>query len=203
MIEPLQGYRILDFTKLVPGPLATLWMAQRGAEVIKVESPSSPDPVRFYPPMKDGVSVFYSTLNAGKKSLSVDYRSEEGKEVILKLIETADVVVEQFRPGVMEAFGLDYESLKARNPKIILVSITGYGQTGAMASTPGHDINIVGIDPDYKVHIREDILEEVDGPMLQHGIKEMDMRSLWIPPAKSKQPDRERLAERFTVFQNQ
>ena len=141
MNQPLQGYRILDFTKLLPGPLATMWMAQQGAEVIKVESPSSPDPVRFYPPIKDGVSVFYTSLNAGKKSLSVDYRSDEGKEAILKLVETADVVVEQFRPGVMDTFGLGYETLKARNPKIILVSITGYGQTGAMAATPGHDIN--------------------------------------------------------------
>lgn len=141
MNQSLQGYRILDFTKLLPGPLATLWMAQQGAEVIKAESPQSPDPVRFYPPMKDGVSVYYTTLNAGKKSLSVDYRSEEGKEAILKLVETADVVIEQFRPGVMEAFGLGYDTLKARNPKIILVSITGYGQIGEMASTPGHDIN--------------------------------------------------------------
>ncbi|MGB0369198.1 MAG: CaiB/BaiF CoA transferase family protein [Flavobacteriales bacterium] len=141
---PLKGYRILDFTKLLPGPLATIWMAQQGAEVIKVESPQSPDPVRFYPPMKDGVSVYYTTLNAGKKSLSIDYRSEEGKEAILKLVETADVVIEQFRPGVMEAFGLDYETLKARNQKIILVSITGYGQGGEMASFPGHDINYLG-----------------------------------------------------------
>lgn len=141
MNQALQGYRILDFTKLLPGPLATLWMAQQGAEVIKVESPSSPDPVRFYPPMKDGVSVFYTALNAGKKSLCIDYRSEAGKEAILKLVEQADVVIEQFRPGVMEAFGLGFETLKKRNPKIILVSITGYGQTGEMAAKPGHDIN--------------------------------------------------------------
>ncbi len=141
MNQPLKGYRILDFTKLLPGPLATLWMAQQGAEVIKVESPQSPDPVRFYPPMKDGVSVYYSILNAGKKSLSVDYRSDDGRDAILKLVETADVVMEQFRPGVMEAFGLGYETLRAMNPEIILVSITGYGQTGEMAATPGHDIN--------------------------------------------------------------
>ncbi|MFT4982879.1 MAG: alpha-methylacyl-CoA racemase [Bacteroidia bacterium] len=144
MYQPLQGYRILDFTKLLPGPLATLWMAQQGAEVIKVESPSSPDPVRFYPPMKNGVSVYYTTLNAGKKSLCMDYRSDQGREAILKLVETADVVIEQFRPGVMEAFGLGYETLKIRNPKIILVAITGYGQTGEMASAPGHDINYLG-----------------------------------------------------------
>ena len=144
MIQPLQGYRILDFTKLLPGPLATLWMVQQGAEVIKVERPSSPDPVRFYPPMKDMVSVYYTTLNAGKKSLCIDYCSDEGRKTILKMVETADVVIEQFRPGVMEVFGLDYETLKARNPKIILVSITGYGQTGEMASVPGHDINYLG-----------------------------------------------------------
>lgn len=141
MNQPLKGYRILDFTKLLPGPLATLWMARQGAEVIKVESPQSPDPVRFYPPMNDGVSVFYSTLNAGKKSLSVDYRSEEGREAILKLVENTDVVIEQFRPGVMEAFGLGFAMLKKRNPRIIMVSITGYGQTGTKAASPGHDIN--------------------------------------------------------------
>lgn len=141
MINSLQGYRILDFTKLLPGPLATMWMAQQGAEVIKIESPQSPDPVRFYPPMKDGVSVFYTSLNAGKKSLSVDYRSDDEREAILKLVESADVVIEQFRPGVLDAFGLGYKTLKERNPKIILVSITGYGQEGEMAMTPGHDIN--------------------------------------------------------------
>jgi len=109
--------------------------------VIKVESPASPDPIRFYPPMKNGVSVFYSVLNKGKKSLSLDYRSEEGKKTFLKLVETADVVVEQFRPGVMQAFSLGFEALKKANPKIILVSITGYGQQGEMAQFPGHDIN--------------------------------------------------------------
>ena len=144
MINPLRGYRILDFSKLLPGPLATMWMAEQGAEVIKVESPQSPDPVRYYPPMKDGVSVFYNALNAGKKSLSIDYRSDDGREAILKLVESADVVIEQFRPGVLNAFGIGFETLKKHNPKIILVSITGYGQAGEMASTPGHDINYLG-----------------------------------------------------------
>lgn len=137
----LAGYRILDFSKLLPGPLATMWMAQQGAEVIKVERPQSPDPVRFYPPMVDGVSAYYSALNKGKKSLSVDYRADEGREQLLRLIETTDVVLEQFRPGVMEAFGLGFETLQERNPKIIMVSITGYGQQGEMAAFPGHDIN--------------------------------------------------------------
>ena len=141
MKASLSGYRVLDFSKLLPGPLATMWMAQQGAEVIKIESPQSPDPVRFYPPTKDGSSVFCHALNAGKKSLSLDYRSNNGRETILNLVETADVVVEQFRPSVLDGFGLGYDSLKARNPKIILVSITGYGQEGDMSGWPGHDIN--------------------------------------------------------------
>lgn len=141
MILPLKGYRILDFTKNLPGPLATRWMAEQGAEVIKIESPTSPDPTRFYPPMKDDMAVFYSTFNTGKKSLSVDFKAENGLEQILKLVETADVIVEGFRPGVMAKFGLGYEQLKSRNPKIVLVSITGYGQECEMSAVPGHDIN--------------------------------------------------------------
>ena len=145
MKSALKGYRILDFSKLLPGPLATIWMAQQGAEVIKIESPHSPDPIRFYPPMKNGVSVFYSALNTGKKSVSLDYRSDEGREQILKLVESSDVLVEQFRPGVMAKFGLGYEQVKAKNPKIILVSITGYGQEGEMANRPGHDLNYLAL----------------------------------------------------------
>jgi len=140
-IGPLSGYRILDLTKLLPGPLATLWLAQQGAEVIKVEDPSSPDPIRDYPPMKEGLSVYYQALNAGKRSLALDYRKDEGRELLLRMVKDADVVMEQFRPGVMNAFGLGFETLRAINPKIIMVSITGYGQTGPMADFPGHDIN--------------------------------------------------------------
>lgn len=141
METPLKGYRILDFSKLLPGPLATLWMAQRGAEVIKVESSFSPDPIRFYPPIKDGVSVYYSTLNAGKKSISLDYREKDGAQKILELAKDVDVVVEQFRPGVMDEFGLGYEAFKKVNNGIVYASITGYGQSGGMAQMPGHDLN--------------------------------------------------------------
>lgn len=138
---PLAGYKVLDFTKLLPGPLATLWLAQQGAEVIKVEDPASPDPIRDYPPLHDGVSVYYAALNAGKRSLAIDFRSVEGRQIIYRMVQQVDVVIEQYRPGVMAAFGLDYASLKQINPKIIFVSITGYGQTGPMAHFPGHDIN--------------------------------------------------------------
>jgi alpha-methylacyl-CoA racemase len=140
-VGPLAGYRILDFTKLLPGPLATLWLAQQGAEVIKVEDPSSPDPIRDYPPLKDGVSVYNSALNNGKKSLAIHFRTEEGKAILHQLVKDMDVVIEQFRPDVMKVFGLDYQTLKGLNPRIIMVSITGYGQTGPMAHFPGHDLN--------------------------------------------------------------
>ena len=138
---PLAGYRILDLSKLLPGPLATLWMAQQGAEVVKLEDPASPDPIRDYPPLADGLSVYHAALNAGKRSLALDYRSEAGRALVLQLVKEMDVVIEQFRPGVMEAFGLGYATLKEANPRIILVSITGYGQQGPMAHLPGHDIN--------------------------------------------------------------
>jgi len=140
-IGSLSGYRILDFTKLLPGPLAALWLAQQGADVIKIEDPSSPDPIRDYPPLKDGVSVYNAALNAGKRSLAIHFKTEEGRKIIHKLVEAADVVIEQFRPGVMQAFGLDYHTLKELNPRIIMVSITGYGQSGPMANFPGHDLN--------------------------------------------------------------
>lgn len=141
MENTLKGYRILDLSKLLPGPLATLWMTQQGAEIIKIESPKSPDPVRFYPPIKDGVSAYFTALNEGKNNLELDYRSDEGREEFLQLVGTADVVVEQFRPGVLDAFGIGYATLKNHNPNVILISITGYGQSGEMASTPGHDLN--------------------------------------------------------------
>jgi alpha-methylacyl-CoA racemase len=138
---PLVGYRILDLTKLLPGPLATLWLAQHGAEVIKIEDPNSPDPIRDYPPLDNGISVFHSALNSGKKSLAIDFRCAKGKEVIERLVKDSDVVIEQFRPGVLKAFGLGYDVLRQWNPKVILVSITGYGQIGPLAGHPGHDIN--------------------------------------------------------------
>lgn len=138
---PLAGYRVLDLTKLLPGPLATMWLAQQGAEVIKLEDPGSPDPIRDYPPLDNGISVFHAALNAGKKGLAIDFRSEQGKELLKRLIQDVDVVIEQFRPGVMDAFGLGYKILKQWNPKIIMVSITGYGQVGPLANYPGHDIN--------------------------------------------------------------
>ncbi len=142
---PLKGVRVLDLSRLLPGPMATLWMAELGAEVIKIEDPDSPDPIRQFMPIVNGKSAFYEALNRNKKSLGLNLRSAEGKAKFLSILPTADVLVEGFRPGVMKSMGLDYEACKAVNPQLVYCSISGYGQTGPMASKAGHDINYMAM----------------------------------------------------------
>lgn len=142
---PLLGLRILDLTRLLPGPLGTMLMADMGAEVIKIENPNSPDYVRIFPPHINDESVHYVAYNRSKKSLLLDYTTAEGREALLTMTETADVLVEQFRPGHMDRLGLGYETVKARNPRLIYVSVTGYGQTGPYAHLAGHDLNYLGL----------------------------------------------------------
>lgn len=142
---PLQGLRILDLTRLLPGPLGTMLMADMGAEVIKIENPSSPDYVSVFPPHINGVSVNYLAYNRSKKSVTLDYTTADGREAFFRLLDTADVVVEQFRPGYLDRLGLGYKSAAERNPAIIYVSITGYGQTGPYAHLAGHDLNYLGL----------------------------------------------------------
>ncbi len=140
---PLQGIRILDLTRLLPGPLGTMLMADMGAEVIKIEDPKAPDYVRIFPPFVGGESVNYLAYNRSKRSMFLDYKSEEGQKVFFELVKTADVVVEQFRPNFLDKLGIGYEAAKAINPKIIYVSVTGYGQTGPYAHLAGHDLNYI------------------------------------------------------------
>mgnify|MGYP002777673502 CR=1 FL=1 len=142
---PLVGLRILDLTRLLPGPLGTMLMADMGAEVIKVENPSSPDYVRSFPPYLNGESANYLSFNRSKKSVLLDYTTPEGRETFLQLVQTADVVVEQFRPGFLDRLGIGYEAAKAAKTDIIYVSVTGYGQTGPYAHLAGHDLNYMGI----------------------------------------------------------
>lgn len=142
---PLAGVKIIDFTRLLPGPLATMFLADMGADVIKVEDPDSPDYIRDFEPRVNGMSLFYLSLNRSKRSLAVNYLSAEGKQVIYDLVKNADVLIEQFRPGVMKELGFGYEELKAINPKLIYVSVTGYGQTSPRAMDAGHDLNYISI----------------------------------------------------------
>ncbi len=140
---PLQGLKVLDFTRLLPGPLATMMLADMGAEVIKIESPSFYDYTRDMPPHQGGESVGYLAFNRSKRSLCIDYASEKGRQIVLDMIQEIDILIEQFRPGVMAKMGLSYEDLKKVNPRLIYVSITGYGHTGPYAHLAGHDLNYI------------------------------------------------------------
>ncbi len=140
---PLQGIRILDLTRLLPGPLGTMLMADMGAEVIKIENPTQPDYIRNFPPYINGESANYLAYNRSKKSILLNYQTPEGQQLFMDLVKTPDVVVEQFRPGMMDKMGIGYETAKVHNPKIIYVSITGYGQTGPYSHFAGHDLNYI------------------------------------------------------------
>jgi crotonobetainyl-CoA:carnitine CoA-transferase CaiB-like acyl-CoA transferase len=143
MPQPLSGLLVLDFTTLLPGPLATLLLAEAGAEVVKIERPGGED-MRHYEPRFDGESAMFTLLNRGKKSLVLDLKSDNDQARLRPLIERADVLVEQFRPGVMSRLGLGYGEVHALNPRLVYCSITGYGQSGPRADEAGHDLNYIG-----------------------------------------------------------
>ena len=139
----LDDLKIFDFSTLLPGPYATLMLADMGAEVLKISSASRPDIVLDYPPFigDTGVSASQAWLGRNKKTMFLNLKTGEGKAVVKELVKEYDIVLEQFRPGVMEKLGLGYEDLKAVNPKLIYCSLTGYGQTGPLRDAAGHDIN--------------------------------------------------------------
>jgi alpha-methylacyl-CoA racemase len=141
-MQPLSSILVVDFTTLLPGPLATLMLAEAGATVIKIERPGGED-MRAMPPVCDGEAVVFAMLNRGKKSLVLDLKSENDRKALAPLLQKADVIVEQFRPGVMERLGLGYAAVKKLNPRIVYCSISGYGQQGPRAGEAGHDINYV------------------------------------------------------------
>lgn len=142
---PLLGIRILDLSRLLPGPMAGGMLAALGAEVIKIEDPSAPDESLNYPPDLNGVGAYYIAPNHGKRNLGLNLYSEAGKRIFMQLAAGADVVLESFRPGVLDKMGLGYAALKAQNPRIILVSLSGYGQNGPYARQAGHDLNYISM----------------------------------------------------------
>lgn len=133
------GLRVVDFSSNVAGPFSTALMADFGAEVIKIEKPVGGDDTRAYAPQLDGVSITYCSMNRGKKSIVLNMEDPGAVTIAKKLIETADLVVESFKPGTMEKFGLNYDVLKEINPRIVLCSISAYGQNGPYSSRPGYD----------------------------------------------------------------
>lgn len=144
-MRALENLKILDFTTLVPGPFATMMLADMGADVLRVESPTRPDMLRAMGPYADGTSTAHALLNRNKRSIGLNLKNPEAVAIVKQLVAQYDIVIEQFRPGVMERFGLGYEQLNEINPSIIYCSITGYGQTGPYRDRAGHDNNYLSL----------------------------------------------------------
>ena len=142
---PLAGVRVLDLTRLLPGAFCTMLLADMGADVVKVEEPASGDYMRWTPPLVDGQSVLFNALNRNKRSLTLDLKKDAGRELLVGLAGQAAVLVEGNRPGVMERLGLGWDALHSRNAKLVMCSITGYGQDGPYASRAGHDVNYTAL----------------------------------------------------------
>lgn len=145
MNGPLSSLKILDFSTLLPGPFASLLLADMGADVLRVESPRRMDLTRELPPHDGETSASHAYLNRNKRSIALDLKLQESVEVVKRLVQEYDIVLEQFRPGVMDRLGVGYAALKAINPRLIYVSITGYGQSGPYRDRAGHDINYLAI----------------------------------------------------------
>ncbi|MCG3753976.1 CaiB/BaiF CoA-transferase family protein [Amycolatopsis sp. Poz14] len=141
MSAPLAGIRVLDLSALLPGPMATLLLAEAGADVVKIERPPDGDEMRAFDGPADGISAAYTFLNGGKRVFAADLKNLAERDRVRQLAAEADVLVEQFRPGVAARLGLGYEDVRAVNEAIVYCSITGYGQTGALARKAGHDLN--------------------------------------------------------------
>ena len=145
MAGPLKGIRVLDLTRVLAGPYATMLLSDLGAEVIKIEQPGVGDEARNFGPFKNDFSLYFMSVNRGKKSLPLNLKSPQGKEIFLKLVKQCDILVENFRPGAMKKLGLDYESLKADHPSLIYAACSGFGQTGPYAERGAYDMIIQGM----------------------------------------------------------
>jgi crotonobetainyl-CoA:carnitine CoA-transferase CaiB-like acyl-CoA transferase len=151
MSLPLEGLKVLDLTRLLPGGFCSLLLADFGAGVVKVEDTGLGDYVRWAPPVYEGAepsagSALFLSLNRGKRSIRIDLKSQAGKDVLLRLARDADVLLESFRPGVLDRLGVGYERLRSQNPRLVYCAITGYGQDGPGRDRSGHDLNYLGLN---------------------------------------------------------
>jgi crotonobetainyl-CoA:carnitine CoA-transferase CaiB-like acyl-CoA transferase len=167
-VGKLSGIRVVDLSVFLPGPMMTMMMADQGAEVIKIETAAG-DPAREQAPFEAGQSVWFRNLNRGKKSIVLDLKSDSGKARLWELIEEADVFVEGFRPGVMARLGFDYVAVSGRNPAIVYCSISAFGQTGALAHHPAHDMATQALAGFMSVN------DGVDGTPVVPGTPSADM----------------------------
>jgi crotonobetainyl-CoA:carnitine CoA-transferase CaiB-like acyl-CoA transferase len=171
---PFEGLKVLDLSRLLPGGFCSLLLADFGADVVKVEDTGMGDYIRWSPPAFEGAeetakSALFLSLNRGKRSVRIDLKSEAGRDVLLRLVRDADVVLESFRPGVMDRLGVGYERLKQENPRIVYCAITGYGLTGPNVQRSGHDMNYLGLNGVLA------ITGDEDGPPMQAGAQIADL----------------------------
>ncbi|HLU65117.1 MAG TPA: CaiB/BaiF CoA-transferase family protein [Kofleriaceae bacterium] len=145
LARALDGIRVLDLSRLLPGPYLTMVLADLGADVVKVEDPRIGDYLRQIPPAVAGMSGRFLAVNRGKRSLALDLKTDAGRDAFLRMASRADVVVESFRPGVMDRLGLGWAALSQANPRLVLCSISGYGQTGPYVERAGHDLGYIGL----------------------------------------------------------
>ena len=164
MAGPLQGIRVLDLTWVLAGPFASMVLNDLGAEVIKVERPPLGDVARTTAPLIDGESAYFFSINRGKKSICLDLKTEQGRELFLRLVDVADVVMENFTPGTMDALGVGYETLQQRNPRLIYAATSGFGQTGPDRLRPALDIVVQGMGGVMS------ITGEAGGPPIRPGL---------------------------------
>jgi formyl-CoA transferase len=141
-MQPLNGIRVLDLSRVLAGPYCTMLLGDLGADVTKVESPEGDETRGWGPPFAEGESAYFLCVNRNKRGIVVDFKTEEGREIIRRLVRQSDVLVENFRPGSLSRFSLDFESVSVINPNLIYCSITGFGQTGPLRDKPGYDFMI-------------------------------------------------------------
>ena len=169
---PLAGVRVVDLTRVLTGPYCTMMLADMGAEVIKIEQPGKGDDTRHWgPPFTAGEANYYLSINRNKRSIAIDLKSEEGKEVVWKMIETADVLVENFSPGTIERLGFAYDAVRARRPEIVYCSISGFGQTGPGRNWTAYDLILQAMGGVMS------LTGDPDGPPMRVGIPIADMTS--------------------------
>jgi crotonobetainyl-CoA:carnitine CoA-transferase CaiB-like acyl-CoA transferase len=168
-MQPLQGIRVLDLSRVLAGPYCTMVLGDLGADVIKVESPEGDETRSWGPPFTDGESAYYLCVNRNKRSIVVDFKTDHGQEVLHQLIRRSDVLVENFRPGTLARFSLDFESASRLNPKLIYCSISGFGQTGPLRDKPGYDFMIQAMGGLMS------ITGEPDGEPLKVGVAVADL----------------------------
>lgn len=145
MNHALEGIKVADLTRVLAGPFCTMLLADMGAEVIKIEMPGIGDDSRKFGPFLNGESLYYASINRNKKSVELDLKNPEDKEIFLNIVADSDVVVENFRPGTMKKLGIDYETIRKINPKIIYAACSGFGQYGPYKDKPAYDLIVQAI----------------------------------------------------------